>query len=79
MRRIAIVGSRQAGLLAARGLLQAGYDVELYSDRPAEGWLEQARPTGTAVRFARSLAYERALGSLAEKTGSAWTFALSCR
>jgi Styrene monooxygenase A putative substrate binding domain len=62
MRRIAVVGSGQAGLLAAHGLLQAGYDVELYSDRSAEGWLEQARPTGTAVRFARSLAYERALG-----------------
>ena len=62
MRRIAVIGSGQAGLLAAHGLLQAGYDVELYSDRSAEGWIEQARPTGTAVRFARSLAYERALG-----------------
>jgi len=62
MRRIAVIGSGQAGLLAAHGLLQAGYDVELYSDRSAQSWLEEARPTGTAVRFARSLAYERALG-----------------
>jgi 2-polyprenyl-6-methoxyphenol hydroxylase-like FAD-dependent oxidoreductase len=61
MRRIAIIGSGQAGLLAAHGLMQAGYDVRLYSDRTPEDWLERARPTGTAVRFARSLAYEREL------------------
>lgn len=62
MRKIAIVGSGQAGLLAAHGLRQAGHDVELYSDRTPEDWLANARPTGTAVRFARSLGYERALG-----------------
>ena len=62
MRKIAVVGSGQAGLLAAHGLLQAGYDVEVYSDRTPEEWLGNARPTGTAVRFYRSLAYERALG-----------------
>jgi hypothetical protein len=62
MRRIAIVGSGQSSLLAAHGLLKAGYDVELYSDRTAEDWLERSRPTGTAVRFARSLALERELG-----------------
>src|SRR5215467_6924046 len=62
MRKIAIVGSGQAGLLAAHGLLQAGYDVELYSDRTPDEWLTRARPTGTAVRFTRSLDYERALG-----------------
>jgi hypothetical protein len=60
--RIAIVGSGQAGLLAAHALLQSGCDVELYSDRTPEDWLTRARPTGTAVRFARSLAYERRLG-----------------
>jgi 2-polyprenyl-6-methoxyphenol hydroxylase-like FAD-dependent oxidoreductase len=62
MRTIAIIGSGQAGLLAAHGLRRAGYDVRLYSDRTPEQWLAEARPTGTAVRFARSLAYERELG-----------------
>jgi 2-polyprenyl-6-methoxyphenol hydroxylase-like FAD-dependent oxidoreductase len=62
MRKIAVIGSGQAGLLAAHGLLQAGYDVEVYSDRTPDEWLARARPTGTAVRFARSLEYEQALG-----------------
>jgi 2-polyprenyl-6-methoxyphenol hydroxylase-like FAD-dependent oxidoreductase len=62
MRNIAVIGSGQAGLLAAHGLLRAGYSVVLYSDRSPEQWLRDAHPTGTAVRFARSLAYERELG-----------------
>jgi 2-polyprenyl-6-methoxyphenol hydroxylase-like FAD-dependent oxidoreductase len=62
VRRIAIIGSGQAGLLAAHGLLQAGHDVALYSDRSPEDWLARGRPTGTAVRFARSLAHEQRLG-----------------
>jgi 2-polyprenyl-6-methoxyphenol hydroxylase-like FAD-dependent oxidoreductase len=62
MRKIAVIGSGQAGLVAAHGLLRAGCDVTLYSDRTPEDWLAHARPTGTAVRFARSLAYERELG-----------------
>lgn len=62
MRKIAVVGSGQAGLLAAHALVQRGYDVALYSDRTPESWLRDARPTGTAVRFARSLAFERRLG-----------------
>lgn len=62
MRKIAIVGSGQSALLVAHGLLREGYDVELYSDRTAQDWLDKGRPTGTAVRFARSLAYERELG-----------------
>ncbi len=62
MRRIGIIGSGQAGLLTAHALLQAGYEVTLYSDRTAEQWLHQSRPTGTAARFRDALAFERELG-----------------
>lgn len=62
MRKIAIIGSGQAGLLAAHGLLKAGYAVTLYSDRTADKWLNESRPTGTAGRFDLSLEYERELG-----------------
>lgn len=62
MKSIAIIGSGQAGLLAAHGLLQQGHQVTLYSERSAEQWLHQARPTGTAARFTLALDYERELG-----------------
>lgn len=62
MRRIAIVGAGQAGLLAAHGLLREGYDVTLYSDKTPEDFLTKARPTGTAARFATALSYEREFG-----------------
>ncbi len=62
MRNIAIIGSGQAGLLAAHGLIKAGYHVTLYSDRTADQWLNESRPTGTAARFHISLEYERELG-----------------
>jgi 2-polyprenyl-6-methoxyphenol hydroxylase-like FAD-dependent oxidoreductase len=61
-RRIAIVGSGQAGLLAAHGLAKQGHEVTLYSDRTADRWLNASRPTGTAARFEPALAYERELG-----------------
>jgi len=60
MRRIAVVGAGIAGLVAAHGLVRAGYEVTVFSDRTAEQWLA-ARPTGTAARFAPALAYEREL------------------
>jgi len=62
MRKIAIIGSGQAGLVCAHGLRRAGYSVTLYSDRTPEAWLSQSRPTGVAGRFAPALAYERELG-----------------
>ena len=43
MRKIAVVGSGQAGLLVAHGLLQVGYDVALYSDRTPADWLARVR------------------------------------
>jgi 2-polyprenyl-6-methoxyphenol hydroxylase-like FAD-dependent oxidoreductase len=61
-RRIAVVGSGQAGLVAAHGLVRGGHEVTLYSDRSAEQWLHGSRPTGTAARFELALAYERELG-----------------
>lgn len=62
MRRIAIIGSGLAGLVLAHGLLRAGFEVELYSDRTAQQWLTESRPTGTAVRFPLALSHEQALG-----------------
>jgi hypothetical protein len=62
MRRVAIIGSGQAGLLAAHGLLQTGCEVTLFSDRTPDEWLHTSRPTGTAARFASALAFERRLG-----------------
>ena len=62
MKNIAIIGSGQAGLLAAHDLLRHGYRVTLYSNRSAEDWLHRSRPTGTAARFDMALNYERELG-----------------
>lgn len=62
MRRIAIVGSGQAALLAAHGLVKQGHEITLYSDRTADRWLNGSRPTGTAARFDPALAFERELG-----------------
>lgn len=76
MRKIAIIGSGQAGLLCAHGLLKGGNAVTLYSDRRPEAWLETSRPTGTAGRFHTSLQLERDLGlahwdDVAPKVGGA--------
>ena len=49
MRNITIVGSGPAGLMAAHGLLDAGYHVTVVSDRTADQWRNEVRPTGTAA------------------------------
>jgi len=60
--QIAVVGSGIIGLIAAHALRREGIDVTLYSDRTAEQWLNESRPTGTAARFEMTLSYERELG-----------------
>lgn len=62
MRKIAIIGSGIAGLLAAHGLRKAGYEVTSYSDRTPEDFLLRAKPTGTAARFDMAVQYDRDLG-----------------
>lgn len=62
MRSIAIVGSGIVGLVAAHALRREGYRVTLYSDRTADQWLNESRPTGTAARFDLALQIERDLG-----------------
>lgn len=61
MRRISIIGSGQASMILAHSLLTKGYSVAVYSDRTAEQWLNDSRPTGTAYLFAETIDIERDL------------------
>jgi len=62
MRKIAIIGSGQAGCILAYSLAKQGYDVTLYSDRTPDQWLNQSAPTGTACLYAEVIDIERELG-----------------
>jgi hypothetical protein len=62
MRHIAIIGAGQAGLILAHSLLREGYTVDIYSDRTADQWLNESRPTGTAYLHGETISHERALG-----------------
>lgn len=61
MKKIAIIGGGQAGLLLAFSLLEKQYDVTLYVDRAAEELLH-GRMVSTTMFFASTLAFERQLG-----------------
>jgi hypothetical protein len=60
MRKIAIVGGGQAGLILGIGLVDAGYTVTLFSDRTPEAILH-GRPIGFPVLFDQALQIERDL------------------
>ncbi len=61
MRRIAIVGAGQSGLQLGLGLLAAGYEVTLYSDRSAREILN-GRVMSSQCMFDSALELERNLG-----------------
>src|SRR5580692_9258066 len=60
MKRIAIIGAGQSGLQLALGLLDAGYEVTLVSDRSA-GEIRGGRVTSSQCMFDSALQTERDL------------------
>jgi flavin reductase (DIM6/NTAB) family NADH-FMN oxidoreductase RutF len=61
MKRIAIIGAGQSGLQLGLGLLQAGYQVTIYSDRSAEE-IQNGRVMSSQCMFDSALETERDLG-----------------
>jgi hypothetical protein len=57
-RKVAIIGAGLAGTTAGLGLVDAGFDVTIYSDRDRSSLRNDVPPTGTAVYFGRSLEYD---------------------
>ncbi|MGL3211288.1 styrene monooxygenase/indole monooxygenase family protein [Bradyrhizobium sp. BR 1433] len=57
-RKVAIVGAGLAGTTAGLGLVNAGFDVTIYSDRDRASLRNDVPPTGTAVYFGKSLEYD---------------------
>ena len=60
-RRIAIIGAGHAGMLLAVGLSRRGNEVVVYSDRSADGILNDTAPTGTVCLFGDSITLEEDL------------------
>lgn len=61
-RSAAVIGAGQAGVTAALGLLDAGFDVTLYSDRDQRALRDDVPATGTALEFGEAQQAESALG-----------------
>ncbi|WP_225725970.1 MULTISPECIES: styrene monooxygenase/indole monooxygenase family protein [unclassified Nocardia] len=61
-RRAAVIGAGQTGVTAALGLLGAGFDVTLYSDRDQRALRDDVPATGTALEFGEAQQAEAALG-----------------
>lgn len=61
-RSAAVIGAGQAGVTAALGLLDAGFDVTLYSDRDQRSLRDDVPATGTALQFGEAIQAEAALG-----------------
>lgn len=60
--RVSIIGAGQAGMILAHYLLREGIEVDVYTDRSADQWLNESRPTGTAYLFANTIDIEQELG-----------------
>ncbi|GAA5047618.1 styrene monooxygenase/indole monooxygenase family protein [Nocardia callitridis] len=61
-RSASVIGAGQTGVTAALGLLDAGFDVTLYSDRDQRGLRDDVPATGTALEFGEAQQAEAALG-----------------
>ncbi|TSD94264.1 cadherin repeat domain-containing protein [Skermania sp. ID1734] len=62
VRSAAIIGAGQTGATAALGLLDAGFDVTVYSDREQRSLRDDVPATGTALEFGEAQQAEAALG-----------------
>lgn len=61
-RTAAVIGAGQTGVTAALGLLDAGFEVTLYSERDQRSLRDEVPATGTALIFGEAQAAETALG-----------------
>jgi hypothetical protein len=57
-RKVAIIGAGLAGTTVGLGLVSAGFDVTIYSDRDRASLRNDVPPSGTAVYFGKSLEYD---------------------
>ncbi len=57
-----MIGAGQTGVTAALGLLDAGFEVTLYSERDQRALRDDVPATGTALEFGETQQAEAALG-----------------